>query len=690
MFTECLADVLFTRSNYLDGLALFARPRIYIKIHVGKSVPENEPDMSLNRNSKTWIRLKQSILHAEKAIEIEVDLDVLLAKFNRAEDASSEVEILLNWLDLMSAHYGLPIPISVMEAIAQTKSKPPRFYVEIQENEIAFPDFVRSFLPQHRDYKVARKFLAIHFKKRGVKPGRYELKEAKKIINDVRLSYLEELEQKIDSLDRNSFLELLLHHYEAFLHDKRIRQKRIELSQNHEVEYDREESLSESRQSLMRDGGNFRYLIEKILSRKSAGGEPPDLDTMRHLLAYVDWLITLSYASDTLHYGIDVGGIDINDDYTPEVFYSKIAEEKEKSFIYETTQLKLGNNSVADDLNASRKGEITYIDTINEAMLLDAGFSFTELLAGLKILSGWPYYTKDTSVAAFYRATAEKIADVFSTKIIDFSKIKAMHLVEFLTLRKDLVLRLTGKDLVERDVPIWEHNKRENRMTIRPLLECSHGLLWGANSAERAMSIWKGVLIDGYLPAEMPWPHVDTELEKRHAELDLLLETIAHSIISRFAPYFDRSIDLFRRFQPKKFPDIEKFPDVGDYDVLSYWPQTNTWLVVECKNNKPPFCLKDSKRLCDTIFGDSEQDRGHIEKIERRHALLINRHTDVCRLLGWPESEESPRIVSVYVSKELHWWMRNSPYETEAVFLRIDMLDPWIRSNIMEVNPQSN
>ena len=54
-------------------------------------------------------------------------------------------------------------------------------------------------------------------------------------------------------------------------------------------------------------------------------------------------------------------------------------------------------------------------------------------------------------------------------------------------------------------------------------------------------------------------------------------------------------IDFHRRY-PK-----EKFDDVGDYDVLAYWPNKNIWLTIECKYNKVPFCLKNSRRLRDYI-----------------------------------------------------------------------------------------
>jgi hypothetical protein len=160
--------------------------------------------------------------------------------------------------------------------------------------------------------------------------------------------------------------------------------------------------------------------------------------------------------------------------------------------------------------------------------------------------------------------------------------------------------------------------------------------------------------------------------------LEKRLEVQAGSICSRMTPYLESGVDFMRRF-PK-----ESFDDVGDFDVLAYWPETATWLAVECKYNQPPFCLKDARRLRERIFGRGDGDRGQFSKIEHRSEFLKANLGRVRQLLNWPSAAiANETIREVYVSREIYWWMRHPPYEVATEFVKVDALDSWIRSEIL-------
>ncbi|WP_051911391.1 hypothetical protein [Methylomicrobium agile] len=137
-----------------------------------------------------------------------------------------------------------------------------------------------------------------------------------------------------------------------------------------------------------------------------------------------------------------------------------------------------------------------------------------------------------------------------------------------------------------------------------------------------------------------------------------------------------RGVDFFHRFPG------EHFPDVGDFDVLAYWPFTNTLVTVECKYNKPPFSVKDSRRLRDEIFGKDEADRkGQFSKIARRRDFVKEHRSRMLELLKWPPAVVAEgRDVEMYVSRDLHWWMVHPPYPVPTEFVRVDSLDDWLKS----------
>ena len=232
-----------------------------------------------------------------------------------------------------------------------------------------------------------------------------------------------------------------------------------------------------------------------------------------------------------------------------------------------------------------------------------------------------------------------------------------------------------GKSTDEGDVPVWEHNKRGDRYTIKPLIQNDEGILtWGAASVERAARIWQQSLANGYMPADFDWPNIKAAVSNIKSRLEGQLETATTAVLSRATPYVEKGIDFMRRF-PK-----EGFDNVGDFDGLAYWPETNQWITAECKYNQPTFCLKDARRLRDRIFGTSA-NKGQFGKIERRRSFF-QAHIDRIRsTLGWPPppADLQPTTHELYVCRYIYWWVRNPPYPVPTHFVRIDRLDNWLR-----------
>jgi hypothetical protein len=239
------------------------------------------------------------------------------------------------------------------------------------------------------------------------------------------------------------------------------------------------------------------------------------------------------------------------------------------------------------------------------------------------------------------------------------------------------IRRLLGKSTVEGDVPLWEHNKRGDRYTIKPLIRDERGnLAWGAATVERSARIWRQTLVNGYMPADFNWPNVRGVVRNIKLGLEKKLETTAATILARATPYVKEGIDFKYRFL------AEGFDDVGDFDGLAYWPAMNLWVSVECKYNQPAFCVKDARRLRDRIFGTPE-NREQFAKIERRRMFLHANFDRIRLALGWPTPTLGvpPHVHELYMSRDIYWWMRNPPYPVPTQFVRVDGLDGWLRSN---------
>lgn len=679
LFTQIAADSLAERASIIAPFLNLPFRRVTLDCfsapHLLASVPEEQIQQAIAMPLVTSRRGGSQSDADNYRAGLTVNLARLVQGLENTEDAGFEVACALAILEQLFSVLGSTIPPELRQAMEQTSSRQRRFTLNRLERSVDVPDYTSPEVPKPEDYKVARRNLAILLKDQGVSPGEYLLEAAKALINPARAAFRDAVHQRIGVLDRESLLQYCVEQHDALIAEDNRKELRVKQSLRHEVDYDREQHLAEGRRNFVNESKNYRYLLESALVLTSPQNSPVRAEAVLSILAMIDWLYVLYDASDVLHNGIDVGGLRVSDQYVPEVFYSVGRKHQEEVFGREMAALRLGTNVMEEDKVTTALSMEDYTAVLDNAFVKDLKFSYSHLLQVLSILILWVSADGAEELACGYvsdrRTIAERAVEAYPSLPLE----RALDVVEFLLLAPEDAWRLIGKDVVESDVPVWEHSKRGSRHTIRPLISLSGGrVLWGAAAVDRAKRIWTNSISAGYLPADYPWPAVRDVVGRLKKELEDRLEDRAYEIVTRDMAYVAKGIDFKYRF-PK-----QQFPDVGDFDVLAYRPEENQWLTVECKYNQPAFCLKDARRLRDRIFGRGN-DRGQLEKIERRRVFLTNNVDALRSLLGWPEPSHKPLTVTeLYVSRDTHFWLRFPPYEVPTHFVQIDMLDSWLKS----------
>lgn len=207
---------------------------------------------------------------------------------------------------------------------------------------IDVPDYVYPIIPSPTDYKLARRKLAAEIMGLGFIPGRYELSDAKARIDPSSARMRLHIENRLAAFDRHQLLQAFIEQHDALLVTERTRIQRARLSLAHEVEYDRLDAIEHARKEFGDKARHYRYLLEKTVNLSSNGVDRVTEDVLRELVGLVDWFMVLTGASDTLHNGIDVGGVEIDDSYIPEVFYSTDFGDREATFAKEYAKSRLG------------------------------------------------------------------------------------------------------------------------------------------------------------------------------------------------------------------------------------------------------------------------------------------------------------------------------------------------------------
>jgi hypothetical protein len=680
LFIQCLADAAVLRQDLIARASLFRRKRIVTVARANTALfataaPEHVNEAAVREPLLSGWNFKVNSDNSEARFEVRVNLSRVYSQLMQPRDAAFQAECLTEWFRGASSCLNERIDAAELDALARSGSGKPRFIVGPVQWLMDTPEVAKAVVPKPEHYKTARRYLAIKFKELGVAPGRYELEKAKSIVDAARHAFRSLVHGHIARQGTAALLSFSLEQLDALTIEYRRKSIQLSRSFSHEVNYDRSEEFSKAYKRFVTESQDFRYLLECALSGPRTDSSTVDIRAVLEVVAAIDWLLVLYNASDVLHNGIDVAGIEIDQSFVPYVFYSSNRNDREEEFALETAGSELGIGVSSGDAVTFSLESPSELRRLDEAFLTDTGFSFTHLTATMGMLSRWQTTHGREDFHLSYHALP---ADIVKTmmKAIDLTREEAERLVTFATLAPESVRRLLGKTFDEDDVPVWEHTKRASRSTIRPLIPFPDGTLaWGAALTERALHIWRSSIGNGYLPADFDWPHIKEVVREIKEGLENGLTARAFEICNRFATYAQSELDFRRRF-PR-----ETIPDVGDFDVLAFWPETNHWLVIECKYNQPPFCLKDARRLRDRIFGSSG-DRGQFSKIERRREFLKTNADRLRQLLGWPETSGAPFLYTeLYVSRMIYWWMRNPPYEVPTQFVRVDVLNGWMQSN---------
>jgi len=465
LFTHCVADAITQRSSLLEKLDLFRRNHIVIRCEMDPAkLPLTDDDEATNLQASLPLLsgLRLVVGTPDKlVVAAEVNLSRLYSRLENAKDASFEAECAIELTVGLSGLLALSCDEGVLGLLRGTQSRQPRFTLRTTQRPFDVPDYANPNLPEAGQFKLARKELAIVFKQQGVAASvRYELEPAKHIMNSARDAMRSELHARIARYDRRQLLQICVEQHDELTAKYQHEVTRMRLSLSHQVSFDRSSRLADVYEKSTSMARNYRYLLECCISSQVQGNMRPTIPEVVQLVASIDWLSVLYGASDTLHNGIDVGGIELDGSFVPTVFFSEDRDEKEQQYLEEVASAKLGVGlSEGDEVNSDQDSAKNW-GPLDESLSFELGFSLTQLTQVLQVLSHWHSAGGDDELRFGYAAAPTSIVARVCEHLPAFPVGAAEKVVTFLTLDPVGVRRLAGKQVDEPDVPIWEHAKR--------------------------------------------------------------------------------------------------------------------------------------------------------------------------------------------------------------------------------------
>lgn len=669
LLMECLEDSLNIRKKLITNHSFFKNFNQLMVIFIPYSLAkENERFDHLRdiHSSSKWVSDKGFFKTGLPGIRVIYDEEKVSETFRQTEDSSEEVSLLLEILSNMNQFFPDKNYAKIVTNLLRTVPLKPRFKMHWVNRAVSFPEAVRYQEPHDTHYKLARKKIAMLAREINLKPGYYKSAKAKMKINELRKKVVHEIDSIVSRHNFAFAIPFLITQIDSLTHTFERTRLRIELAQDHQVEYNRQAEFATEHSNYINLHRNNRYLIEKFVQISPKGRSSLELDQYYYLIALIDWLYVLYQASDSLHYGIFPLGVNISDEYLFKVVYSRNNKKREDLFFKEQAELLLGIKGKDSDRLESPH-ILEFLENLDSAFNHDMGFGFRSMITVLQVLSLWSDYN-ETTVQTYYSAGISEIAEICNKNIDKFETGELEKILTFLTLIPVDALRILGQDKPCDDLPVWEHNKRYSRYTLKPLIEINDFYYWGPYSVMKTGKLWTNQLSQALLPYDLQGNNIQRVIENERKIIERELENKANLIVQRFTKYAKRNVELYKIDKNGNHPQ-----DLGDFDVLSYHPDRDIILNIECKHIPPVYCPKDLQRLRKKILSS------YLPKHARRQEHLVRNCERIMKILCWPnEKNKQPKIFAIFLTQQSYWFTRLYNDKIEPKYVQIDLLADFI------------
>jgi len=656
IITEMVEDILHLHKNDIASHKFFiSNKKLDIQIVPDSLINENERLYHLKHllSQDIWTTEISYSDKDTKEIRIAYNDEKFFLALKEVKDRSIEIRMASTILKELNRFENDENLYQIINHIEQTKTNKPRFCFNAIRKETSFPEHFKVILPEQKHFINVQNTMAEYLYNLNVRPDDYNLDEAKYILNSLKEKINEHLDNEIKKYNFTRSISYIIQQLDSLTNSNRKQRNNIQLSVNHDVDYDREKRLIELADEYHYNNVNYRYLIEKFVQIAPAGNKILDEENLKELIALVQWVQNIYRHSDSIHYSIVSIGLKIFENYTIEVITDENITERQKKYSENEARNYLYKN---DSDNLKFENHDNFFENLNLALKKNFGFTAQLLIDILSVLSQWSYFNHNVSDAPFYYSTEEEIIDVIvkeSETIAQYEKEDIIHALNFLTLKKEDVSKIYSDDFQTKiecnEIPIYEHNKRFARYIIRPLIKMSdEKYLWGPYSAQLSLEVWRQNLSTPRFPFGLPACETKKILQYQKEFREKDLNNKVFKIVKNFTEFAEENLFLHKRDKNSNHPQ-----ELGDYDVLCYLNNANIVLNIECKYFLKPYCLKDSKRLIENIFKkDKKTNKSSIDRVLTREKYLIENLEKVFNALKWTFPLEKPQVFSIYVLKD--------------------------------------
>lgn len=487
----------------------------------------------------------------------------------------------------------------------------------------------------------ARKEIAKVCLESGVETGEYRGKEATSVIRKMQLSAVRIFENYLVGFDQIDLHKRSLAYFSVQQNGIIVNLKRYSAftGLDEEVQQEFEARTREAREKYRRKAEAAKYLLESNLAivRIDKAKRCSDED-FSFFIAFADCLITLQEAADTCHYTDFDLSISVDSEYRID-----IRPNEDLSAGY--NDLLLRKYSITGYHIKNDELDMVFLENAMKAFKQDTGIDFLLFVSLIEYMQLGIIEDKIATeiypnVFEVEKTTLErKFNENLESPLGELSSIAAM--IDFLTLNPSSLKIANGKrhDLL----PIWEREKRDNRISVKPIVEIGGKCVFSPVGMNNILTLWKSGITEWYLPYEIGFSNLTSALKqwKKRYE-DEMVQDIARMFHEAKFDLVFCEVDLVHRFPKDNYPE-----GLGDYDVIAISkPRREIW-IIESKVLQKVGSIYEYQMQQKSFFYQHKDD----EKFQRRIDYMQNNAAKALASFGINES--GFRVVPYMVTNKL-------------------------------------
>lgn len=586
----------------------------------------------------------------------------LLEAVQNAKDKSVECIYLEELLSCLQKYFNnYKLVIDEIRKHQKDKKDIKMFSVEL---EYFFSNRNLGLWPSDDVFVKVRKDIAISCKKQGIKPGIYNSDEATvliRTIQDLIITKFEEMLTKYSKYDLHiKLMSILAYNY----HYKRLDGKRYGIfdddSLNDSIKDVSMNNIISNREETKHRIRTINYIIDTNLSLNHTGNNTAfDLE---YLLAYANWLIVLQDCADQCHYNLFDAKIELESDYKVNTLYP----DEHDDIALAHNRRVYNNEEYMPKLSNSKD----YYSKSLDCFLDDTGVGLPFIISVCLFLSKEFSATFPKSIYpdVFEIKYDDLLADCKSVFVNQSEKNLKMieDAFDYLIIDETKIKTLGNEN--QKFVPIWDREKRIDRIETKPLVKNGDKIIFSPLSVYELAQIWRS-------GSTMFFPPYEYGLNKYMKSLDKWKDACEKQMEKNIEDLFkSKGMNAWRGLKLHKIDKYGNHPqELGDYDVVAIDSNKKIVWNIESKFLNRIGSLKEYYNHQDSFFNKNKKD----EKFSRRIKYLSENLETILIALG---------IADVHNYSIRNFMVTNKVFSSQLKKIDFDIITFFELKEILELN----